>query len=191
MIRDARFWFSIVLLPIVTGLVAFAVTRAYYRDDPATAAAQPSTVSQPPVIWPAGITEADIRDLGSTGRTQPAPTDPIEISLQADAYFANRQYDLAAERYTQLLAFDPNNVDVHNNLGLTLHYLGRSDEALRQLDEGVAVDPTYQRIWLTIGYVNSQLGNTEKARAALTTASEIGSDESIRQSAKTMLENLP
>ena len=39
--------------------------------------------------------------------------------------------------------------------------------------------------------VNSQLGNTEKARKALTTATEVGSDESIRQSAMTMLENLP
>ncbi len=191
MIRDARFWLSIVLLQMVTGLIVFGITRAYYRVDPATVTTHPSTTNQPPVIWPAGLTEADIRDLGSTGGIQAAPTDPIEISGQADAFFANGQYDLAAERYKQLLAFDPNNVDVHNNLGLTLHYLGRSNEALRQLDEGVAVDPTYQRIWLTIGFVNSQLGNTEKAREALTTASEIGSDESIRQSAKTMLKNLP
>lgn len=191
MIRDARFWFSIVLLQVVSGLVVFAVTRAYYRADSATVVIQPSTMNQPPVIWPAGITAADIEDLGSTDPIQAVPTDPIEISRQADAFFANSQYDLAAERYRLLLTFDPNNVDVHNNLGLTLHYLGRSDEALRQLDEGVAVNPSYQRIWLTIGYVNSQLGNTEKAREALTTASEIGSDESIRQSAQTMLENLP
>ncbi|MDH3751165.1 MAG: hypothetical protein OEU40_11265, partial [Gammaproteobacteria bacterium] len=75
--------------------------------------------------------------------------------------------------------------------GLTLHYLGRSTEALRRLNDGIAVDRSNQRIWLTLGYVNSELGNTEEARTALTTATQIGSDESIRQSALNMLENLP
>ncbi len=93
--------------------------------------------------------------------------------------------------YERLLAFSPNNVDIQNELGLTLHYLGRSAEALRRLNDGVAANPTHQRIWLTLGFVNRQLGNTEQARAALTTATQIGTDESIRQSAMKMLENLP
>jgi len=89
------------------------------------------------------------------------------------------------------LAFDPTNVEVHNNLGLTLHYLGRSEEALRRLNDGVALDSNNQRIWLTLGYVNSQLGNVEHARTALTKATQIGSNESIRQSAERMLDELP
>jgi hypothetical protein len=44
---------------------------------------------------------------------------------------------------------------------------------------------------LTLGYVNGQLGNTEQARKALTTATETGTDESIRQAAAQMLEGLP
>jgi Flp pilus assembly protein TadD len=105
--------------------------------------------------------------------------------------FANRQYGKAAQLYEQLLAFQPNDADIYNNLGLTLHYIGESTEALRRLNEGVAVDPQYQRIWLTLGFVNSQLGNIEQARAALTTATQIGTDETVRQSAKNMLEDLP
>jgi len=93
--------------------------------------------------------------------------------------------------YEQLLAFSPNDAEIYNNLGLTLHYLGRSTEALGRLNEGIAVDPEHQRIWLTLGYVNSQLGNIEQARAALTTAAQVGTDESIRQSAMRMLEGLP
>jgi Flp pilus assembly protein TadD len=93
--------------------------------------------------------------------------------------------------YEQLLAFSPNDAEIYNNLGLTLHYLGRSTEALGRLNEGVAVDPEHQRTWLTLGYVNSQLGNTEQARTALTTAARIGTDDSIRQSATRMLESLP
>jgi tetratricopeptide (TPR) repeat protein len=117
--------------------------------------------------------------------------DPIEISRRADEFFANKQYDGAANLYEQLLVLNPNNADTYNNLGLTLHYLGRSAEALSRLNEGVALDVENQRIWLTLGYVNSQLGNTEQARKALTTAAQIGNDASIRQSALNMLEALP
>ena len=59
------------------------------------------------------------------------------------------------------------------------------------LNEGIAVDAQHQRIWLTLGYVNAQLGFTEQARKALTNAVEIGDSESIRQSATQMLEALP
>ncbi len=45
---------------------------------------------------------------------------------------------------------------------------------LFQVVFGLAVDPTHQRIWLTLGFVSSQLGNTEQARTALTTAIELG-----------------
>ena len=93
--------------------------------------------------------------------------------------------------YEQLLVFSPNDAEIYNNLGLTLYYLGRSDEALRRLNAGVAVDPEHQRIWLTLGYVNGQLGNTEQARTALTNAAQRGGNESVRESAMKMLAELP
>ena len=117
--------------------------------------------------------------------------DPAELSRRADQFFASQQYQQAANAYERLLALDPQNAEIYNNLGLTLHYLGRSDEALRRLNEGIAVNADNQRIWLTLGFVNSQLGNVEQARKALTTATETGSNESIRQSAMSMLEALP
>ena len=123
--------------------------------------------------------------------SQPAIRDPNEISRQAGAFFTNKQYDRAADLYEQLLVIRPNDAETYNNLGITLHYLGRSTEALRRLNDGVAVDPGHQRIWLTLGFVNSQLGNTEQARTALTTAAQTGSDDSIRQSAMRMLDELP
>jgi Flp pilus assembly protein TadD len=86
---------------------------------------------------------------------------------------------------------DPNNVDTYNNLGITLHYLGKSNEAILRLNEGVAIDPTYQRIWLTLGFVNRQVGNAEQARAALNTAAKINADNEIGESAIKMLEDLP
>jgi Flp pilus assembly protein TadD len=141
-------------------------------------------------VWPQGITESDIARLAPAAFGESNIGDPAEISRQADQFFANRQFQQAANAYERLLKFDPSNAEIYNNLGLTLHYLGRSEEALRRLNEGIAVDPENQRIWLTLGFVNSQVGNVEQARKALTTATETGSDESIRQSAMNMLEAL-
>ncbi|MCP4302458.1 MAG: tetratricopeptide repeat protein [Gammaproteobacteria bacterium] len=191
MIRPTRFWVSLGVFQVLFGLAVFAVTRDYYVQDSNNVGTHPPIITQPASAWPQGITESDIARLAPSAFGESAMQDPVEISRQANQFFANRQYQRAADSYDRLLTFNPNNVEVLNNLGLTLYYLDRSDEALRRLNEGVAVDPENQRIWLTTGYVNSQLGNVEQARTALTTATQIGTDESIRRSAVEMLEALP
>ena len=191
MILNAKVWISVVVFQVVFGLAVFAITREYYIHDAVNVSAHPSTIGQPAPVWPNGITETAIARMSPSALSESTIQNPIEISRRADELFANKQYDGAANLYEQLLVLNPNNADTYNNLGLTLHYLGRSAEALSRLNEGVAVDVENQRIWLTLGYVNSQLGNTEQARKALTTAAQIGSDDSIRQSALNMLEALP
>jgi Flp pilus assembly protein TadD len=189
-ILNAKFWMSMIVFQAVFGSAVFAITRAYYAQDADDVHALPPATGRPAPAWPNGITETDVARLTSSISGEPTIQDPVELSRQANNFFANQQFDKAADLYEQLLKFSPNNAETYNNLGLTLHYLGRSTEALRRLNEGIAVDAENQRIWLTTGFVNSQLGNTEQARAALTTAVQIGSDESIRQSATKMLEAL-
>jgi len=113
------------------------------------------------------------------------------LARQADEFFAKEQYQQAADVYQQLLATGQNDVDTYNNLGITLHYLGRSTEALDVLNKGVAVDSNYQRIWLTLGFVNKQLGDNEQARMALTTAVQLDAANDVGKSAAKMLEGLP
>jgi predicted Zn-dependent protease len=189
--RSPRFWALLAVFQLVFGLVVFATTRSYYLSRPAAPNPAAAEVLKSLPVWP--VPEAGM----GTGAVQPpatpaplASTDPAEISRQADESFNSQQYDRAAVLYAQLLSLDPKNVDVLNNLGLTLHYLGRSTEALQKLNEGVALDPAHQRSWLTLGFVNSQLGNTAEARKALNNASRMGGDEEIRQSAQKMLEGL-
>ena len=191
MVRDGKFWTLMVVFQVLFGLAVFAITRDHYMAE--ANSSQPHVAIQNPDVpaWPNVVSESSIARLSSSATGAAVVPDPVEMSRQADAFFANKQYDRAAELYERLLAFNPGTADTHNNLGLTLHYLGRSSEALRRLEEGIEIEPRNQRIYLTIGYVNSQLGNTDKARKALTMATEVGSDESIRQSAMTMLENLP
>ena len=191
MARDTRFWTLLLVFQVFFGLAVFAITREYYLPDTAAVQAHASNSGQPATSWSRGITATDISRLSSPGLVDSVPDDPAEIYRQAEEFFANRQYDRAARLYEQLLPYSPNDAEIYNNLGLTLFYVGRADEALRRLNEGVAVDPGHQRIWLTLGYVNSQLGNTEEARAALTKATQVGGNASVRESAEKMLAELP
>jgi tetratricopeptide (TPR) repeat protein len=192
MIRDAKFWISMAVFQVLFGFAVFAITRDYYAVDMDEAIIQPPpAASQSVPAWPNAVTAAEIDRLSLPTLGDLAAQDPVEIYQQANEFFANKRYEKAAEYYEQLLAFRPNDAEIHNNLGITLHYLGKSDEALERLNKGITVDPEHQRSWLTLGFVNSQLGNTGQARSALTNATQIGTNESIRQSALEMLESLP
>jgi predicted Zn-dependent protease len=190
---SAKFWITLAAFQVVFGYAVFAITRAHYMPETEVirSSTPPSTAAQPGSAWPSSITASEIERLSSPLISEPEIQDPIEMSRRANEYFANRQYAQAAQLYERLLALTPNDANVYNDLGLTLHYIGRSTEALRRLNEGVAVDPQYQRIWLTLGFVNAQLGNVDQARMALTQATEVGTDDSIRQSATKMLADLP
>jgi tetratricopeptide (TPR) repeat protein len=191
MVVDSRFWLLFVVFQVFFGLAVFAITREYYSREPESVPAHPWSTQQSAATWSQGFTESDIARLTSPAGDAAALTDPIEIYRQANDHFVNKQYPAAAQLYERLIEFSPNDAEIYNNLGLTLHYLGRSDEALRWLNEGVAVDAQHQRIWLTLGFVNAQLGFNEEARVALTKAVEVGDNESIRESATKMLEALP
>jgi cytochrome c-type biogenesis protein CcmH/NrfG len=116
--------------------------------------------------------------------------DPATMSLLANEYFANGQFEEAADLYSQLSVLDPGSVDLQNNLGLTLHYINRSEEALAVLTKGSRMNPGNQRIWLTLGFVNKALGNDDAAKSSLQTAERINPDSDVGKSASRMLSEL-
>jgi tetratricopeptide (TPR) repeat protein len=189
--RDKKFWTLLLVFQVFFGLAVFAITREYYLEDVDaprrhTLAAAPASTG-----WSRGMTASDVSRLSSPGLVDTTPSDPVEIYRRAEEFFAGGQYAQAARLYEELLAHAQDDAEIYNNLGLTLFYLGRADDALRRLNEGVAVDANHQRIWLTLGYVNSQVGNVEAARTALTNATQRGGNASIREAAEQMLAELP
>ncbi len=171
---------------VAFGFAVFAITRDYYKPEPAVA-----TSNELPAATTADrFSSIDPSLITTLGNNAAFPQDPLEVSRQADESFARGEYARAAELYGKLAEIDPENVDTLNNLGLTLHYTGRSDEALQKLNEGIAVDPDYQRIWLTLGFVNSSVGNTQAAREALNTAMTMDPDSDVGRSASRMLDEL-
>jgi tetratricopeptide (TPR) repeat protein len=191
MASNKRFWTLLVIFQVFFGLVVFAFTREYYMQDAETARGQQQIAGPATPAWSRGITATDISRLSSPGIVESMPSDPAEIYRRAEEFFANKQYAQAAQLYEQLLTYSPDDAEIYNNLGLTLFYLGRPDDALRRLNEGVDRDAGHQRIWLTLGYVNSQLGNTAEAKVALTNAIQVGGNASIREAAEKMLADLP
>ena len=189
--RDKKFWTLLLVFQVFFGLAVFAITRDYYLQDADAPRRHTPAAAPASAAWSRGITASDVSRLSSPGLVDTTPSDPAEIYRRAEEHFASRQYAQAAQLYEQLLAYAPDDAEIYNNLGLTLFYLGRADDALRRLNEGVAVDAGHQRIWLTLGYVNSQLGNVEAARTALTNATERGGNASIREAAEQMLAELP
>ncbi len=204
--RSIRFWIVLDIAEIVFGVVVFAATRYYYlgvgaRDAvAATAAARIPDIAWPTVAPASNAVPPRPTGAVATGRpptpaerfTTALPTnDPGVIARQADDAFDARDFQRAADLYAQLLQQAPNDGEVYNNLGITLHYLGRSAEALQTLADGIAADPTHQRMWLTTGFVNAQLGRVADARVALSNAVALEPNSDVGRAAAEMLAGLP
>jgi len=189
--RNAKFWIQMALFQVIFGLAIFTFTRQYYIQDSSEVSNTRAAVRQPSPSMPDPATDTDAIQFNPLLPGEMNSEDPAVIARHADEFFARNEYQQAADLYQKLLAASPSDPDAYNNLGITLHYLGRSTEALEILNKGVKVDANYQRIWLTLGFVNKQLGNTVQARTALTTAMELGADNDIGRSAGKMLEGLP
>lgn len=185
-----RFWVVMVVFQVLFGLTVFALTRDYYQREPAwrpspAVSPTPGFGSAPPLT---GNSVGDsLSGLSMTG----IGMSPDQMLSHADDLFSQQEYPAAAQLYQQAIAAGLEDAALYNNLGLTLHYLGQSDQALTTLGQGAALDPAYQRIWLTLGFVNSSLGNEPEARAALARAMEIDADNDVGRSAAQMLEALP
>lgn len=165
---------------VLYGLAVFLGTRAYYTTQPTAQSATPR---------PAASDELQRYQAMMSGDAQGQGVDAL--IGRGDEHFERREYVEASAAYARALKMAPGDVELHNNLGLTLHYQGRTDEALAALRDGVQVDPGYQRIWLTLGFVQAGMGDTAAARTALQRAVELAPDSPIGQEAERMLGRLP
>ena len=185
--KNLSFWLGLAVFQVIFGLAIFGLTRNYYLDREQSTVV-PATSTHPPTA--ASTADRGGNELENLINTVPGPfmsDDPAEINQRADELFVRKQYVQAAELYRKLLDMGHSEVNIYNNLGITLHYLARSEEALAVLNEGVAVDPSYQRIWLTLGFVNGQAGRVAQAREALSRAVEMDAGSEVGQTAAEML----
>ena len=116
--------------------------------------------------------------------------DPEILARLGDSYFVEKNYERAIELYERTLKLNPEDVDSYNDLGLSLHYTGQSNQAVEILKTGAAKAPTFQRIHLTLGFIQMQRGDKKAAITALKKAVELKPDNTVGLEAKRMLGEL-
>ena len=69
------------------------------------------------------------------------PHNRVTIEYVAAAHFRRKRYREALDLYRTLLAFDPERAATHADIGATLYFLGRREEAIRSLEHALSLDP--------------------------------------------------
>ena len=178
---------AIVAFLFFYGFAVFALTRDYYLRHPPRVAAPPVSVtphaSAPVKPRPAAIALAD--DPGIP--TAVVEGNPVLLAQQADELFSQGRYAEAIPVYQRVLVLAPTDLDAHNDLGLALHYSGQTQAALDVLARGTTMDPKFQRIWLTYGFVLTKTGDTATATSALTKARDLDPNNGVGQEAARLL----
>lgn len=181
-------WLIVAVFQIFYGFAVFALTRDYFQRRLATpqAAAQalPPIVAPRPRANPAPSGEFDGDSLIPESVVR---QDPKLLAQLGDERFGQRRYQEAIDIYRRVLEMTPDDVDTYNDLGLALHYSGDSTQALGVLKKGVEKNPRFQRIWLTLGFVQMHTVERPEAEFALQEAVKLGADNQIGQEAKRLL----
>ncbi len=174
-------WIIITLSMIAFGFAVFALTRSYYKTQ------KPVDESLKRTYAPGPILDPDMKQLVPLEKLGVDTESPESLALLGDKYFENNKFQQAIEIYEKVLELDPNDVDTYNDMGLALHYTGKSDIAIETLRKGAEVMPSYQRIWLSLGFVLTSTGKNEEAKAVLKKAIVLDPDSVMGQEAQRIL----
>jgi tetratricopeptide (TPR) repeat protein len=174
------------------GFAVFALTRDYYLRHPPT----PPSASPAPHALPdsaaalGGRMREALSDSESGIPAALVASDPVLLSQEADRLFSAQRFTEAVTLYRKALELSPDDAGVQNDLGLALHYAGNTAEGIAVLRAGADAAPEFQRIWLSLGFVAAQAGDTELARQALTKAQTLDPQNDIGAEATRLLELL-
>lgn len=178
---------KIITLAVAVGLAgAIGLTGCSKKEGPKqeTAGNQGGTMNAAPQQ---PLTDSTIvNDLKA--RLKEKPNDPVILQRLGDAYFDSKQFNESLAYYKKALELKPDDVDIYNDLGLSLHYLGNSAEGLKMVEEGIKKNPYHQRIWLTKGFIMAYgLGDLDGARTAWEKAKTLNPESQIGKAASEFL----
>lgn len=179
-------WIIILIAVVAGGLVVVNyVTRQSGAPDYAGQQVPDRTAVPPVTSGP--MVEQDLNKVVSLAELGAESKSPQELAILGDKYFESRMFPQAIVIYNRVLELDPKDIDTYNDLGLAYYYTNRPDLAVDILQKGTKAVPTYQRIWLSLGFINMSIGNNAEAKAALKKAAEMNPQTDIGQEAVRML----
>lgn len=172
--------FTVVILAVAAAVFSVMALSCSRSDAPREEKRTASSRSAP-------LMDLTIKEVLPVEKLNVDRKDPQALALLADQYFDSRDYAQAAEIYKQVIQLNPTDTDSYNDLGLAYHYTNRSALALDVLKKGTTVDPSFQRIWLSYGFVLLSTGQAADARIALNRVIELNSENDVGQEAQRML----
>jgi len=178
--------FDLTVVMLAAAAVAFFSVMAIScsrSDTPQTAKKAVSSPSTP-------LMDLDATKIVPLEELNVDTRDPQALSILADRYFESRNYGQAVELYKKVIELNPQDIDSYNDLGLAYHYTNRSALALDILKKGTTLDPSFQRIWLSYGFVLMSTGHSDEAKTAFDKVIELNPVNDVGQEAQRMLGRL-
>ena len=180
-VENYKKFIMIGLIALFAVIVIFAMTSSPYKP---VKALQKGT--QRNTLSPGPLLDTNANLIMPPEEPDVDRNDPKALALLGDKYFESGNFDQAIEIYKRVLELNPDDVDTHNDLGLAYHYMKRSDMAVDSLKKGVDVEPSFQRIRLSLGFVLMSSGRNAEAKDVLEQAAELDPDSTIGKEAKRM-----
>jgi len=168
---------------LIIGIVVIAVmTSDNKKEQPSSPGSQRGMV--PPGPMTGTPMQPPAEQLGEL------PDDPKELALLGDRYFETGRFADAVQIYQKVLEKDPNDIDTYNDMGLALHYIKQSDAAIDILKKGAQIMPSYQRLWMSLGFIQMAVGKNDEARKSLEKAVELNPRNDVGEEARKLLDSL-
>ena len=173
----------IIIAFVISGLLisGYAFFRSGGNSNP------PIYDSREPIPVPADILQNQGRENGVRELLDQNPDNPLLLAELGDILFERGDFGRAAIEYERVIKLSPEDVDTLNDLGLSYHFISRPEDAVNTLRKGIEIDPDFQRIWLSMGFVQASNRNYDEARQALSKAIELAPDSDIGVEAQRIL----
>jgi len=179
-------WIIIIIAVAAGGLIVASYITRQSGVPEKTVQQTPGQSSVPPVA-PGPMVEQDLNKVVPLEELGVENKSPQELAILGDKYFESSMFNQAILIYKRVLELDPRDIDTYNDLGLAYNYVNRPDLAVDILQKGTREAPSYQRIWLSLGFIQMSAGNNAEAKAALKKAAELNPRTDIGQEAMRML----
>ena len=133
-----------------------------------------------------------LRELGRTGAAeahfrqalQLDPRNTAALDEVAAAHFRRKRFQEAFELYRTLREIDPEAASTHADIGVTLYYLNRTEEAIRSLERALALDPSLETARTNLEEIRKRIGQSIHEGPRRTTKGSTKGHEERRRATK-------
>ena len=155
-------WIVVAIIVGTTVIVVIAASTSRQKKE-APVATQQKELASPagPMLEPEPIMDASA-----------FPDDPKQLAAIGDTFFEKQNFEQAMIVYEKALKLNSRDVDTYNDLALAYLYTGRAEKAIKTIKKGTELGPTYQRIWLTQGFILLSQQKQKEGKEALEKAIE-------------------